>query len=66
MTCCIDEDFALWAFGEKWHAYMMCDCDSLDLMHAWNDLHPDYLLKEEGDFLKDMADMKKIWEKSKA
>lgn len=62
MTYCTDEAFALWAFGEHWRAYMMCDCNEIDLMHAWNKMHPEYRLKEDDNLIENM---KKLWEKSR-
>ena len=59
----IDEEFALWAFGDVWHMFLVLDCDSKDLMHAWNDLHGDIYRLEDTDIISESMDiMKEIYE----
>ena len=61
---CTDEDFALWAFGNVWHEYVVYDKDSVDLMNAWNERHGELLkLEEHMSVLESMKTMKELWEK---
>ncbi len=61
---CIDEKFALWAFGDVWNKYVVYEKDSTDLMDSWNARHG-YLLKLTQDMgvVESMDKMKKLWEK---
>ena len=62
---CLDQDFALWAFGEDtWTNFVIYEACILDLMHQWNLLHSD-LMKLDGDepIINSMAKMKDHYNK---
>lgn len=59
----IDEDFALWAFGDTWYGFLVLDNDSRDLLNAWNDLHGDVYRVEETDIISEsIEEMREIYE----
>lgn len=39
----LDRDFAYWAFGNAYNAYLVHESDAIDLCNAWNQIHPDLL-----------------------
>lgn len=56
---CSDEDFALWAFGDVWHAFMVLERDHNDLKNAWNKRHGDLMKIEDDDLIRDSLDKMK-------
>ena len=57
-----DYDFAMWAFGHMWTAYMVFEADSIDLMKEWNRLHGHLLLLDpHNPIMDDIENMKQIW-----
>lgn len=60
-----DNDFAVWAFGDVWHEYLLYEKDSIDLVDAWNYRHSLYYeLSAEELILDSMKEMKKLYEKT--
>jgi len=58
-----DQDFALWAFGPVWEAYLLYEADYTDLMLAWNSRHGDWFrLKDTDNVIETMKRMKQIYE----
>lgn len=58
-----EDEFATWAFGDKWSQWKVGNANSMDLMNAWNAVHGSLLLlHEDGDILEDMKRMKKLYE----
>ena len=52
------DEFALWAFGEK---FLELE-DAINFMHAWNELHGDiYRLTGDGCIEFDLAIMVEMW-----
>ena len=62
-TWVTDEDFAIWAFGKKkWEAFLRYDCDSIELMRAWNRRHGKLLKLYADDPIGcSMEEMKLLW-----
>lgn len=57
-----DHDFAIWAFGDVWHEFLLYEKDSIDLMEAWNYRHADLLLlNPEDTIFESMEKMKNSW-----
>lgn len=59
----IDEDFALWAFGDVWHSYLVYDADAIDLKDAWNEMHHHLLfIQDVHQLMEELEAMKEIYE----
>ncbi len=64
---CIDQDFALWAFGEVWEAFLEWEADPIDLLREWNERHGDlYHVDEEAYVQESMKIMKQLYNKKMA
>ncbi len=62
----IDQDFALWAFGDVWQAFLEWEAGPLDLLREWNQLHGNlYYIDEESYVQETMVILKKIYEQVK-
>lgn len=47
------DEWALWAFGDTWLSFVKGGVDPYGLMNAWNEIHSDLHVVEEGDHIQD-------------
>jgi hypothetical protein len=58
----IDNDFAVWAFGDVWTDFLMYEAESIDLLHSWNKLHGKQLRISPGEEVREsIKKMKELW-----
>lgn len=62
----IDNDFAEWAFGSGiWTDFLMWDKDVIDLLEAWNNLHPMHSMNGDMYIQDSMKIMNQLYRESK-
>ena len=63
----IDYHFAKWAFGDDvWFRYLTDECDPVDVMDAWNNLHSDiFRIEHYSSLFEDMGRMRQAYEMHK-
>ena len=58
----LDNQFGIWAFGDVWIPYLQYQCDPIDLLKSWNNLHGNsYTFKSLDQMYSKLPALVKIW-----